>query len=478
MNFNNVLAWYDSIGEQNHYKWWTYGQKFCLTTPIDYLIPFQIIRAVGTGAPITEFKIIRHDDGTETDILALANFTGLEVLEYVDKDYDNIFYPGVQSLLLNLEMGYYYLKISDGSTAFTKYSEVFHMTDDVSEMIKIEFWHLSDFCFKDGHLDYKFPYKSTIYIQSDIGKPTYPYKEKVIENAGYVKHLQQTSYKLNKFMTIAPEYLLDFMRTIRLHDHVFIYYKNQTFDVDEFLMTDPKWLQNGDVAETVFEFKTDTVIEVSARGHSNLDYEAAAGACLMVDYNCVAFLVEGSPHYTGNYYFEPDDRFGTNPIPLAADDSVLVRDATVTSEIRVERFNGLSYVVQSLSVNEIAYDANEDGYYFVPTAGGTMSKPFISSYSNIGVAGKIFGESFPGTRVEVFQLKLVGAVLTETKIAEGTAAEFVSGSGIAFPFDGDILKLKVKSSSAVCQLFEESEYYDVAPSGIGVMIIETDNIVG
>ena len=76
---------------------------------------------------------------------------------------------------------------------------------------------------------------------------------------GYTFIESQVSKKIYKFTFIAPEYLCDALRIVRLCENKRITNKSQVYDLTTFNM-EPKWEDQGDLASVECEFETDTVI--------------------------------------------------------------------------------------------------------------------------------------------------------------------------------------------------------------------------
>jgi len=265
VNYNPV-AIYDSLSLQNHRLSYSYGDIAPIPVLKDNILPFQF--PVTVGGSVTVFKVVKLDDGTETDILSNINASGLQVIAF--ENYSLVVYNATAALSASLGIGRYYFYFT--VSAVTYYSEVFAWRDSVDDLIKIEAWHGDNINYEGGLIRYRAPYKSTIYIQSDVGQPTYPYEEEVQKRDGRNFPIQQISYKLHKFIMLTPEYLVDFMRLIRIHHFVEITYKGQTHKVDEFIMNDPSWQGNGNIASLTIEFKTDSVIVENSRGLEDLTY--------------------------------------------------------------------------------------------------------------------------------------------------------------------------------------------------------------
>ena len=479
MSQNNnlqILPFYDSLNKQNHKKWWTYDKVFGLACELDKLPPFQIQNPL-TGNQVSGLILVNYKTGVETDILAKAVAAGLHSISYTDYDL-TIYASAILLGIPNISVGYYYLRINYSNQVL--YSEVFQMCADVSSLIKLEYWHASDFCYPGGHIQYTYPYKTRVYIPSDIGKPSLVYKEDVIEREGYKFPVQQISYILRKFLMLAPEYLLFALRAARMHDFCTITYGNYVYNVDELLMNIKEWLPQGDLVELIMEFQTDTIVVTNARGFTSLDYAPAAGSCLILDYTALALIVKDSVEYN-NFEYNPSN--GGAAISLNNGDKILIVD-TVAKKIEFFEMTTSpnSYAQQALSVNDTIYNANDNVYYFAPTnETDNVVEPFISSYSNIGSAGLIFGESFENGEVDIWVNFLdVNGNYQEEQRGQGVSSLLLS-TGVPFFFDNNILQVQLRVSSAVCPLFSNSGWFNITTpvaSGIGTMQIEFDNIIG
>ena len=87
------------------------------------------------------------------------------------------------------------------------------------------------------------------------------------ERDGYFFPEKQISVKTFKCTILAPEYLCDVMRFIRMADYIHITDKyGREYDCDTFLIT-PKWQTQGDLASVEIEFKTNTVVKKIGRGY-------------------------------------------------------------------------------------------------------------------------------------------------------------------------------------------------------------------
>ena len=449
----NILPWYASLELQQHRKWYAYGQYYCLPTPAGFLVPFQL-RREQTGAAITSLTVTEVSTGTATDILAIATSSGLEVAEYAADGYDLIIYPATISVG-SFNVGRHYLTMSDGTN--TWYSEVFNFVDTTYSLVKVEWWHDGDFCYPSGRVRYNYPYKGRVYLKSDIGKPEYTFEQVVSERNGKNFKLKQISAKQYKFLFLAPEYLIDAFRQIPLHDFVEItnYNDNRGYTVDEINMGSPDWLDRGDLAAVTVDFQTDTVIVKSGTGVTTLDYTAADGGCITVDYTAVAEIAFGSSQYFGLYYV--DETTGDN-VTIQDGDYILVTEDVSPYRRRLYQYSDfLGMILQSPTNYEVAYDSNSGKYYFYDT------DQFIEPVIDDITASVLTGRTFAGTLAAIYQVE--GGV--HTLLTTVTTAQIEAGIAISPTVGVEFIYFIVQT--AACPVFvESSPYYIMTGDLIGV----------
>lgn len=260
----SVLPWYTSINEQNHRKWYAFDNIYPLFTPKDKLLPFQIMRET-RSEEITEAKLYSKDGVFVMDILQPLQETGLQIVPFTIFEYDVIVYPGQLPMIINTPPGQYYATISDGVE--TWYSDIFTVVMSVENMTKIEWYDLENFVFDQGQIVYKNPnFKNVVYFYEEVGKPEYEFKEDGEDRDGFYFPEKQISEKTYKMTVLAPEYLCDVMRFIRMSDIVTVTDKHgRVYNCDTFLIT-PKWQTQGDIASVEIEFETDTVAKKIGQG--------------------------------------------------------------------------------------------------------------------------------------------------------------------------------------------------------------------
>ena len=261
----SVLPWYTSINEQNHRKSYAYGAIYPLFAPDDRLLPFQIIRNTRSNN-VTSVVLYEKTGKQVANITTYMKETGLQIVRFQTLGYDVILYPSILPMPLNQLDGIYYMTLSDG--AQTWYSEMFTVVQDVSSYLKIQWWDIENLVFDAGQIVYKnTDFKNTLYLCTELGKPDYEFEEDGEERDGYFFPEKQISVKTFKCTILAPEFLCDVMRFIRMADYIHITDKyGREYDCDTFLIT-PKWQTQGDLASVEIEFKTNTVVKKIGRGY-------------------------------------------------------------------------------------------------------------------------------------------------------------------------------------------------------------------
>lgn len=273
MKLNNlsVLPFYDELTKQNHRRSYAYGNIYPYAFPINFIPPFQL--AVGESAPnAISIKVHSMETETDTSITTELNSCGFFIAQingtYVLCNNSKF------ALTSEFSEGRYYLIITVNGETF--YSEVFTWTD-VSGRLKIEWYDNENLLTDDGVIIYKThaqKYRNIVYLDTELGKPEYTFEEEGEKRDGYFFAEKQLSEKVYKFIFLAPEYLCDVMRTIRLTDHVIITDPyGRVFNCDTFLMT-PKWQVQGDLASVECEFETNTVIKKIGKSVDALDIGA------------------------------------------------------------------------------------------------------------------------------------------------------------------------------------------------------------
>ena len=255
----SVLPWYSSIEQQNARKWWVYGRVYPLFTPAGFLLPFQILLPYRSSSSMTECILYNAETNAVVDssVASKLTDTGFVFKKFESLGYTVAIYPGQLPAFTTMQNGRYYMRIRINGTYY--YSEIFTVVNDIEPYLKIEWWDNSDFIMDAGVIVYETAeFHNVMYLKADIAKPEYPFEEEGETRDGYFFPTKQISEKRYRFNFLAPEYLLDVMRFIRMADYAIITKNGQTYSMDTFLIT-PEWENNGDVAAVEAVFDTATV---------------------------------------------------------------------------------------------------------------------------------------------------------------------------------------------------------------------------
>ena len=254
---NNIspLPFYDNIALQNHRKDYAFGQVYPLITYKNMLLPFQVVLASGTS--VNWVRLYNFNTGKFIDITRSMKENGLTIKSYTGF-IKLLKYPGTLPIVEIKYEGQYYLAISISGLG-TIYSDIFTVTNKVDDYLLLEYYNLYNFELKNGIVDFSDNFKFRCYLNTQIGKPKYDFEEEATERMGYTFIESQVSKKIYKFTFIAPEYLCDALRIVRLCENKQITSKLQTYDLTTFSM-EPEWEDQGDLATVECEFETDTVI--------------------------------------------------------------------------------------------------------------------------------------------------------------------------------------------------------------------------
>ena len=261
----SVLPFYTDINQQNHRLSYAFGAIYPLFAPANFLLPFQIMRAT-RGNAISRVRLYDKNGALVQDITQYMKDVGLQIVRFSNLGYDVIVFPANLPLPINQFDGVYYLTLSDGVQ--TWYSEMFTVVQDVQPYLKIEWWDNENFVFDAGQIVYKNPgFKNRLYLNTELGKPDYEFEEEGEKRNGYFFAEKQVSEKVYKCTIIAPEFLCDVMRFIRMADYIKITDKyNREYYADTFLIT-PKWQTQGDLASIEIEFTNNTVAKKLGLGY-------------------------------------------------------------------------------------------------------------------------------------------------------------------------------------------------------------------
>lgn len=260
----SVLPFYTNIKYQNHRSSYAYGAVYPLYCQYNKLLPFQIQRETRNNLTLT--ATVRSLDGEFSQNISQQLIeSGLQIVRFQARGYDVIVFPANFTFVSNVRIGQHYIEITDGVQ--TWFSDVFTCVYNIDEYLKIEWWDVDNLVTDFGTLVYQNPaFKNFIYLCSELGKPDYDFIEEGEDRDAIFFAEKQISEKKLKFTFLAPEFVCDAIRIIRLSDHVLVSSRGRTYSAETFLPT-VKWQTQGDIASVEVEFDTNTIVKKIGRGY-------------------------------------------------------------------------------------------------------------------------------------------------------------------------------------------------------------------
>ena len=268
-NNTSVIPFVGALEEQSHRRSYAYGDIYPIYVPKALFIPFQICRATRSGEVFT-VRLYNSNDIMVADVTTAFLQGGLMVKKYQSYGYDTIIFPALFFMDIMDMIGQYYISISDGVQ--TWYSDIFTMVDKINNYLKIRWYCEEDMYYRGGVITYAEPkFINTLYLNTQLGKPEYPFTEESEERDGLLFPTKQYTEKTYKFTCLASEAMCDVMRLIRMADYIQVTdpYGNQ-YDADQFLFT-PTWQEQGNLASVECEFQTATIFKNIGRGITMLN---------------------------------------------------------------------------------------------------------------------------------------------------------------------------------------------------------------
>ena len=298
LNNNNLspIPFYGSLAEQDFRKWYAYGIMYPHRVSSSNLIPFfftidktgvsidkvsifqvccvdeEVFGRGGYNLSFSDAFYVHMEEGGGSMIAAQCGI--------VEGDgYSTIFYCA-PNINIGLEKGTYFMQfdLTTSGGSMTVYSDVFFVepSADINKfLVSVKWYDGEDLELADGGV---IPYSRSvgkyygnqIFLDTTIGMPEYSFTEDGEERDGHFFPIKQISEKVYRFKAIAPEYLCDCMRLIRLSDVVTITDQlGHSYKVEHFEM-EVEWLDGGHIAEIDCSFETDTVVKKIGKAYGTI----------------------------------------------------------------------------------------------------------------------------------------------------------------------------------------------------------------
>lgn len=254
------LAFRKKESKATYEKWYAFGNNYAIPASANTLIPFQFTDVnVGDVQPDSiEIVAVNQETGE-----------GIKTGVYVSRDdmpeHGSVLYvsPGKNSFREALPQGTYRAEFSIGtqfyiSTPFC----VIPGIETSSKYLLIEYWNDEKIAYPGGFIttgaNNDFRYQ--MYVHATICKPKYEFEEELTKRAGYKFLELQTSTKVYAFTFVAPEFICDAMRLIRLSDYIRISHDGEYYNALNFEF-DVDWQEQLYLAAVDCQFETDSIIQ-------------------------------------------------------------------------------------------------------------------------------------------------------------------------------------------------------------------------
>lgn len=299
--FNNFspLAFREKSMKATYKKWYAYGKEFALPFSTTELPPFQFtVASLPTFDPTT-VEVFLVDEATGT-----RGATGIKIKVDSMDGYGSVLYvsPGSNVYAKSIEPGVYRAEfaIPEGETYVSTPICVTDGIETNTNFVKLEYWNDEKLAYPNGFVttgtdnDFKFQ----MYIPTTFFKPKYEFEEEITKRAGYKFLELQTCNKVFGFNFLAPEYICDALRLVRLSDYIRFAHDGEYYNALNFEYN-PDWQDNGYLAAIECQFETDTIIQ-KLPSFNRRDRESFYNA-LLADIDTPILF---SPDVVGLYYRE------------------------------------------------------------------------------------------------------------------------------------------------------------------------------
>lgn len=254
------LAFRKKESKATYEKWYAFGKNYAIPASANTLTPFQFTELnIPVFDPDTfEVEAVNEETGKATK-------TGVYVSFDVMPEHGGVLYvsPGKNSFREALPQGTYRARFSIGDEVYI--STPFCVIPGIetsSKYLLIEYWNDEKIAYPGGFIttgaNNDFRYQ--MYVPATICKPKYEFEEELTKRAGYKFLELQTSTKVYAFTFVAPEFICDAMRLIRLSDYIRISHDGEYYNALNFEF-DVDWQEQLYLAAVDCQFETDSIIQ-------------------------------------------------------------------------------------------------------------------------------------------------------------------------------------------------------------------------
>lgn len=254
------LAFRKKESKATYEKWYAFGKNYAIPASANTLTPFQFTELnIPVFDPDTiEVEAVNEETGEATK-------TGVYVSFDVMPEHGGVLYvsPGKNSFREALPQGTYRARFSIGNEVYI--STPFCVIPGIetsSKYLLIEYWNDEKIAYPGGFITtgVNNDFRYQMYVPATICKPKYEFEEELTKRAGYKFLELQTSTKVYAFTFVAPEFICDAMRLIRLSDYIRISHDGEYYNALNFEF-DVDWQEQLYLAAVDCQFETDSIIQ-------------------------------------------------------------------------------------------------------------------------------------------------------------------------------------------------------------------------
>ena len=294
---------------------------------------------------------------------------------------------------------------------------------------------------------YQTGFTNRLYLDVDIGIPEYEtVEESELDGENNEKPTFQKVQKKYKIEFVCPEYILDALYLVRLHDNIFVKLKNnESSKIDTFEITH-SWINEDGWAKTLIVFTIDYVVKVGYLENEKLQLKTIANKETVTD------------------LIRPFDPEFTNPVlngvrdgmvfALKKEDGFSLNTGVVKFKTRIDDYESLTapelfgtnietkadtsrkadnWIFNETDSKVYNYDKDNDTY---------KEAPVILELTSSGLDITVRGYSFEGTYAQVLYRELAtgsfvnfgDAVMIEQLKGEGVTEEVLASKTYEFKF--------------------------------------------
>lgn len=463
------LRFYEKLEHQNRFKEQANDSVFKLLCPLGWVLPFQIRRAVGL-LPITSVKLVNTATGASTEIF--NNIIYGQLKKYTVGDFDYLVHFGSVSTNAVIAAGRYYLEVSDNSNVW--FSEVVTYADfnpqDLSigcPLVKITYWDSCDIdsiFYRTAALGDE-QYKNVLYLDIDIGQPSYEITEEGQEDAEgkFVAEFRsvEKSYLLQG---VFPEYIVDALSLLPLHlsesGSVEVNTHRGYTGAAQTISLEPAWQGTFKVwALTDLIFSTTFTRKVNCC--TDGDTSGLSTKCVPNAIEVVAKVVKGSvDHANFQYTQEPNPPGGV--VPFNSSELLIEQDSAGVNFLKIynSRLRAYTNYPRPPAVGTAFIDTNQakvvggtvltnNPHYFWAGGAEQLSQQAIIDYAGTDPGGyKVQGRAWNDSLVTLYALD----GLTSIAVGYASGVDFRNVGIIVPSLPANATLLYVVAEGAGCTL--------------------------